>query len=110
MITEEPHRLMAEGVLIADVVCLVDNDQIKAWGWVQLQQSFSAFPLAGGPRAVQEDLIEQGVGNNHSLVLLGPDPVQVHLVDAVPQCAAVEMREAFFKSFHLPLPLPLRYQ
>ena len=30
MVTEEPHRLMAEGVLISDVVRLVYNDEIKA--------------------------------------------------------------------------------
>ena len=84
VVTEEPHRLVAESVLISDVVRLVHDDEIKTWRWVQIQKPFFSLPLAARPRTIKKDFVEQGIGDNHSLVLFRPDPFQVHLVDAVP--------------------------
>ncbi len=58
VVTEKPHGLVAERILIPDMVRLVYDDQIEARGWVQIQQTLFAFSLAVRARAIEKDFVE----------------------------------------------------
>ena len=101
---------MAERILVSDVVSLIDNNKIKA-GWrIKVQEAFFPLPFSFGSRAIQECFIELGVRDNAFLVLLRPDTIQIHLVDAIPQGSTVKMSKTLFEAFHLVQPLFLGNQ
>ena len=42
MVAEKPHRLVRVSMLVADVVSFVDDHEIEARRWVEVQKPFSA--------------------------------------------------------------------
>ena len=58
MIAEKLHGLVAECVLVSNVVSLVDNNQIEAGWWVKVEEAFFPLPLSFGSRAIQKRFIE----------------------------------------------------
>jgi hypothetical protein len=110
VIAEKLHGLVAECILVSDVVSLIDNNQIEA-GWrIKVQEAFFPLPFSFGSRAIQECFIELGVRDYAFLVLLRPDTIQIHLVNAIPQGSAIKMGKTLLEAFHLVLPLFLGNQ
>ena len=110
MIAEKLHGLVAECILVSNVVSLIDNNQIEA-GWrIKVQKAFFPLPLSFGSRAMQEGFIELRVRDDAFLVLLRPDTIQIHLVNAIPQGCAIKMGKTLLEAFHLVLPLFLGNQ
>ena len=110
MIAEKLHGLVAECILVSNVVSLIDNNQIEA-GWrIKVQEAFFPLPLSFGSRAIQECFIELGVRDDAFLVLLRPDTIQIHFVNAIPQGSAIKMGKTLLEAFHLVLPLFLGNQ
>jgi len=110
MIAEKLHGLVAVSLLISDVVSLIDNNQIEA-GWrIKVQKAFFSLPLSFGSRTIQECFIEQGERDDAFQVLLRPDTIQIHLVDAIPQGGAIKMGKTLFEAFHFVHPLFLNNQ
>ena len=57
MLTEKPNCLVIRSVLVSDVVCLIDNNQIEVRRRVQIQQALASSPPAASPRAKKERLV-----------------------------------------------------
>ena len=83
MIAEKFYSLMTECILISNMVGLINNNQIKARWWIKVQETFFPLPLFFGSRTIQERFIKQGVGDDTFLILLRPDAIQIHLINAI---------------------------
>ena len=112
VVAEEPDRLVRVGVRIADMVCFVHDDEIKARGRVQGEKPLpSLFPVpAIGPRTVKKPLVKQRIRENGFPMLGGPFSIEIHFIYAVPQGSSIQVGEALVKAFHLQFPLALGHQ
>ena len=105
VVAEPADRPVGPGLGVADVVGLVDDDQIEGGRRVQAKQSAPGAPPLGV--AHEQGLVQQRIGQDGAGVFLRPDAVQVGLFDAVAQGRAVQVVEALVEAFHLFEPFAL---
>ncbi len=105
MIAEKLHCLVAERVLVSDMVGLVNDNQVETRRRIEIQETFFPFPLSFRRRAIKKRFIEQGVRDDDFLMLVRPNPVKIHFVDAISKGCAIKMVKALLEAFHLVQPL-----
>jgi len=104
VVAEPADRPVGPGLGVADVVGLVDDDQVESGRRVQTEQAAPGAPPLGV--AHQQGL----VGQDGAGVFLRPDAVQMGLFDAVAQGRAVQVVETLVETFHLFEPFALGNQ
>ena len=72
VVAEKPHRLVRVSMLVADVVSFIDDHEVEARRWVEVQKPFSASSLPAALGTIEKCLVKQRIGKNRLLVSLGP--------------------------------------
>lgn len=98
VVAEPADRPVSPGLGVADVVGLVDDDQVEGGRRVQAEQSAPGAPPLGV--AHEQGLVQQRIGQDGAGIFLRPDAVQVGLFDAVAQGRAVQVVETLVETLH----------
>ena len=98
VVAEVTHAAVRPGVGVAYVVSLVNDDEIEGGRRIKVEQA--ALFLAALLISHQQGLVEQGVRQNCTRVLLRPDTIEVCFLDAITQCGTVKMSELFVEALH----------